>query len=210
MIFFLDLQDRQFALHQPINLLQPLAHAQRLQQVLLLVHLDAQMPSHKIREPRGLGGFTHGCKSLIRHVFLHLGIALKLIGHRPQQGLSRRRIARHLGQILGAGFKEVLVFKIFGNPHPRLPFDQHLHSAIGQFQQLQHIGQHTGLEYTFNRRIILTGVDLARQQYLLVIRHHLFQRLYRFFAPHEKRDNHMRKDHDIAQRQDRVGGVQGF
>jgi hypothetical protein len=49
--------------------------------------------------------------------------------------------------------------------------------------------------------IVLGGVDLARQQDLLVVLHHLLQGAHGFLAAHEQRHDHVGEDHDVAQRQ---------
>mmetsp|Transcript_29204 Transcript_29204/g.56461 ORF Transcript_29204/g.56461 Transcript_29204/m.56461 type:complete len:553 (-) Transcript_29204:1689-3347(-) len=152
---FLDLQDGHFALHQAVHLFQTLAHRQRLKQILLLVDFNAQMPGHEVGQFRRLGGFPNGGQRLFWDVLLDLGVALKFVANRSQQRLGRGHIARHLGQVLCARFKEGVVFKVFRDAHPRLPLHQHLDGAIGQFQQLQHIGQHPGLVNAACVRIVL-------------------------------------------------------
>ena len=62
----------------------------------------------------------------------------------------------------------------------------------------------------FWARIILTRVALGNQQDLLVVVHHVFQRTNRLFAAHEQRDNHMREDNDVSQREDREDWKRGF
>ena len=207
---FLDLKDGHFALHQAVNLLKPLGNAERFQQFLLLVHFNAQMPRHKIRQFRRLDRFADGGQRLFGDVLAHLGIALELVRHGAQQRLGGGDVARHLGQILGACLEKVIVFKIFGDAHPRLTFDQHLDGAVGQFQQLQHIGQHAGLVDACRFGIVLRGVDLAGQQDLLVVGHHFLERTYGFVTADEQRHDHMRKHHNVAQRQDRVRSVKGL
>ncbi len=103
------------------------------------------------------------------------------------------------------GLEEIVVLQIIGNPDPAAALHQHFHGAVGQLQQLQDVGQHAHVINAVRGRIVDAGVDLARQQDLLVVLHHLFQRAHRFLAADEQRHDHVRKHHDIAQRQDRVG-----
>ena len=166
------------------------------------------MASHKIGQLGRFGGFGHGHQRLFGDVLLDLGIALELFGDRTQQGFGRGHVAGHFGQVFGAGLEKSFVFKVFSDTHTRLPFDQHLDGAVGQFQQLQHIGQHARLVDAVGVRIIDGRIDLARQQDLLVIGHHLFEGAHRFVATHKQRHDHVGKDHDIAQRQHRVRGVE--
>ncbi len=204
----LNLKNAHLALHQAINLFQPLGHAQRFQQVLLLVHFNAQMPRHQIGQLGRFGGFRYSAQRLFGDVLLDLGIALKFGRDGAQQCLNRGGITGHFQQCFGAGLKIIGVFQIFQNAHTLHAFNKHLHSAVGQFQQLQNIGQHTRIINSVRIRVIITGVDLARQQDLLVVLHHLFEGTHGFFTAHKKRYNHMRKHHDVAQRQHGVGCVQ--
>ncbi len=51
------------------------------------------------------------------------------------------------------------------------------------------------------RGIVLGGVLLGDEQDLLVVLHHLFQRLDRFLAADEERHDHVGEHHNVAQRQ---------
>ena len=168
------------------------------------------MARNQIRQLGGVGGFRHGDQRLFGDVLLDLGIALEFGRHRAQQRLDRSGIARCLGQVFGARLEKAVIGQVFGDAHARLPLDQDLHGPIGQFQQLQHIRQHTGAIDPVGGRIVDGRVDLARQQDLLVIGHHLFQRADGFLTSDEKRHDHVREHNDIAQRKNGIGGVQGF
>ena len=205
---FLDLQHRQFGLHQRIDLLQPLADRQGFQKLLLAVHLDAEMTRHEVGQFGRLGGFTDGGQRLFGDVLAHLGIALELITDSAQQRLGGGHIAGHFRQRLGAGLKERVVVQKLGDLHPLMAFDQHLHGAVGQLQQLQHIGQHASAVDTILIRIVLGRVDLAGQENLLVIGHDFFEGMYRLLPAHEQRHDHVGENHDVAQRQYGVGGIE--
>jgi hypothetical protein len=81
-------------------------------------------------------------------------------------------------------------------------FDQHLDGAVRQLEQLQHLGQRAGLVDGVDGRIVVGRVLLGDQQNPLVVAHHVFQRLDRLVAADEQRHDHVRKDDDVAQRQD--------
>ena len=83
--------------------------------------------------------------------------------------------------------------------------DQHLHGAVGQLEQLQHARERADLEDRIGRRIVVGRVLLRREQDEGVAPHHLFQRLDRLLAADEERHDHVREDHDVAQRQNRIG-----
>ena len=179
-----------------------------LKKLLLLRDLDAQMARHQIRQLGGVVGLGHGGERLVGDVLLDLGITRELVGDGAQQRLDRGGVARHFLQVLGARLEKIVVFQILGDAHPRDALDQHLDGAVGQFQQLQHIGQHADAVDVALCRVVIGRVDLARQQDLLVVLHHLFQRAHRLVAPYEKRHDHMREHHDISQRQHGIGCVE--
>jgi hypothetical protein len=46
---------------------------------------------------------------------------------------------------------------------------------------------------------IVSRIALGDKQYLLVIRHSVFQRLYRLFSSYKERQHHMRIDDNVSQ-----------
>ena len=206
----LDLQDRQLALHVAIDLFQPLGDVKFFQKLLLLRDRDAQMAGHEVGQTRGLAGVGHRGQRLLGDVLLDLGVTLELFRNRAHQRVGGVRIPRHLDQRLAMGLEEVGIGDEFGDLHPRLALDQHLDGAVGQFQQLQHIGQDAHAIDPVIAGLVHGGVDLAGEQDLPILGHHLFQRPHGFLAPHEKRHDHVRENHDVAQRQHRVADVNLF
>ena len=81
--------------------------------------------------------------------------------------------------------------------------DQHLHGAVGQLQQLQHVGERADVVDRVGLGIVVGGVLLGGEQDLLVGAHHLFERPDRLLAPDEERHDHVREHDDVAQRQHR-------
>ena len=91
--------------------------------------------------------------------------------------------------------------------HARAAFHQHLHGAVGQFQKLQHIGQHAVPVDAVMGGVVDSRIKLARQENLLVVLHHLLEGADGFLPANEKRHDHVGKNHDVAQRQNRIGDV---
>jgi len=81
--------------------------------------------------------------------------------------------------------------------------DQHLHGAVGQLEHLQDAGNTTHVEHVVGPGFVLAGCLLRHQHDLAALLHGSFQRLDRLRPPHEQRDDHVRKHHHIAQRQQR-------
>src|SRR6266480_5128932 len=83
--------------------------------------------------------------------------------------------------------------------------DQYLDGAVGELEQLQHARKRANLVDRLRCRIVVGRVLLGGEQDEDIGPHHLFQRPDRFFTSQEKRDDHVREDHDVAQRQHRIG-----
>ena len=81
----------------------------------------------------------------------------------------------------------------------RVVFDR----PIGQLQKLQDSPDRPHRIDICWCRVILRRVLLSDEKNLLVILHHVFQRLDRFIPPHEKRHDHMGEDDNVPQWQNR-------
>ena len=139
-----------------------------------------------------------------RHLFVQLHILLELRHDRTAERFKLTRIAVHLRLDLGIRLGRTSDCRQSPLILARLPsFDQHLHGAVGQLQQLQHAGNRANTINVIDARIILTGILLRDQQDLLVVAHHLFERADRFFAADKQRHDHMREYHDVTKRKNR-------
>ena len=199
----LDLENGDLAFHQRIDLLQPLRDGGHLEKLLLLDDLDGEVRGNGVGELRGIGDLPNRCQHFLRHLLVQLHIAVELRDGGAGQRLGLGSSAVVGGQHLNFRLEE---FGTVGEAvHARAvgAFDEHLHGAVGQLQQLQHLRQGSHFEHGIGRRIIIGGVLLCDEQDALVFAHHLFQRLDRLFTPHEERNDHVREDDDVAERQDR-------
>ena len=89
------------------------------------------------------------------------------------------------------------------DPGAGVALDQHLHRAVGQLQQLQDAGDRADAVDVVAAGIVLARVLLRHQQDLLVVLHHLLERVDRLLAPDEQGHDHVREDDDVPQRQHR-------
>ena len=119
------------------------------------------MTGNQIGQTRRLARLRNGGKRLFGDVLLDLGVAFEFLGDGAHQRLDGGQLATGFVQLHCARLEEGGVFDEVGDLHPRLAFDQHLDGAIGQFQQLQHIGQHADAVDAIGGRIVDGGVDLA-------------------------------------------------
>ena len=205
-----DLQDRHLALHGGIDLFQALGHVQRVQQFLLAVQRDAHVPGDEIGQLGRLLRLGHGGHDLFGDVLADLDVTLELLGDGADQGRHRGGIARRFGQQDRGRLEVIVIGDKAGDLHALAPLDQHLDGAVGQLQQLQHIGQNAGAIDPVLGRLIDRGVLLRGQQDRRVRFHHRLQRADRFFAADEQRNDHVGKDHDVAQRQHRIARSSKF
>jgi hypothetical protein len=107
------------------------------------------------------------------------------------------------------GLVEILASRERRDFCARRALDKHLHGAVWQLQELQHVGERAHVIDAVGCRVVLSGVHLRRKHDLLFGAHYLFQRLDRLFTAHEERNDHVRENHDVAQREDREDAVAG-
>ena len=92
--------------------------------------------------------------------------------------------------------------------------DEHLHRAVGELQHLQDRRDAADLEHVVGLGLVLAGGLLGDQHDLPARFHRDLERLDRFRAADEQRNDHVREDDDVAQRQQRqldlLGGQNGM
>jgi hypothetical protein len=151
----------------------------------------------------GLGDGRDGGQGFRRHLLVELHIAFELLDHGAAQGLGLVAGAFVLGDHRDVGLVVAVAVGEAQHGGAALALDQHLHRAVGQLQQLQDGGDHADVVDVFRGRIVVGGILLGDEQDLLVALHHLFKRAHGFVAAHEERHDHVRKHHDVPQRQHR-------
>ncbi len=202
---FLDLQHRDFALHQAEHLFQPLGNRRRLQDHLLVGNLDRKMRSHGVGELGIVLDLLDHTNHLGRHFLVELHIVFEFVDHRACERFGLDLLAAGVRKHDGVG---LVVFGTVGitlDLGARSALHQHLDGAVGQLEQLQHAGERSDFVDGAGCRIVVGGVLLRREQDERVRAHHLFERLDRLLPPDEERDDHVREDDDVAQGQYRVG-----
>ncbi len=199
------MQDGDLALHQGEHLLQPLHDIEDFQQVLLVDDLHRQLAGDGVGQLARLGDLRDRGQGLGRDLLVQLHVVVELLDHGAGQGLG----LVHLAEILldGGGFGLVIVFLVgeADDGGPRLALDQHLDRAVGQLQQLQHLGDHPHVVDGLGLGIVVGRVLLGGQQDMLVALHHLFEGAHGLVPPDEERADHVREHDDVPQRQHRNG-----
>ncbi len=161
------------------------------------------MGGHRVGELRRLVDLRQRDQNLGRHLLVELHILLELGHHRAHQRLGLAHLALGLGQDLGLDLEEARVVDEALDPGAGIALDQHLDRAVGQLEQLQDAGNRPDAIDVLAAGIVLARILLRHQQDLLVVLHHLLERVDRLLAPDEQRDDHVGEDDDVAQRQHR-------
>ena len=183
---------------------------ERGQHLLLLGDLDREMRGDRVGELGIVVDLAGGADHFGRDLLVQLHVVLEVGDHRARQRLDLDLVLLGLGKHVGLGLVEVVAVGEARRSCARArALDQHLDGAVGQLQQLQHIGERADVVDRVGRRIVVGGIHLGGEQDLLVGAHHLFERLDRLFAADEERHDHVREHHDVAQRQDCEDAVAG-
>jgi hypothetical protein len=200
----LDLQHRDFALHQAQHLLQALRDGQRLQDALAIGDLDGEMLGDLIAQLGEISDRLNHADDFGGDLLVQLHIAFEVGHDRARQGFGFNRIG--VG-VLERDRGRLVIFAavgIFLHARALEPFDQHLHGAVGKLQELQHAGERTDLIDRIRAWIIVGRVLLRRKQDQRVVLHHLFEGADRFLAADKERHDHVRENDDVAKRQHRI------
>ena len=201
------LQHAHLAFHEGEDLFQPQAHIRLGQQRLLVRNLQAQVGGNGVGKAprflhrRNLAGDFRG------DLAVQLDKLFELALRRTQQGGDLGFVALHVRPVFNFGHQIGATGIQLDQRRAALAFHKHLHRAVGQFQQLQHIGERADVIQFISTGIFIAGVLLAEQEHGAAVVHGRFERGHRFFAAHEQRHDHLREHHDIAQRQHGQGLV---
>jgi len=177
----------------------------RLQDALLVGNLDGEMRRHRVGELGIVVDLLDHADDLGRNLLVELHIVLELGDHRARERLRFDPFAGVVGKHGGFGLEILGAVGVALDLGARRALDQHFDSAVGELEQLQHARERAGLEDRSRRRIVIVGILLRRKQDECVRSHHLLEREDRLLASDEQRRDHVRKDHDVAERQHRIG-----
>ena len=78
--------------------------------------------------------------------------------------------------------------------------DEHLHGAIGEFQNLQNIRKGSGFINVAGLGIVRIGMSLSGKKNALLFRHGFFKRADGLLPTDKQGDNHEREHDDIPER----------
>ncbi len=199
----LDLEHLDLGLHQREHLFEALPGGRELEQALAVLELEVEVRDDGVGEPGRRGHRRHRVEDLGRNLAVQLDVGL-------EGGVDRANERRHLDRaVLGvrehldlAGVERVRPDEALDR-RSRLALDEHLHGAVGKAQELQDRPERADAVDVLRPRIVDLVVLLRREQQLAVAGDRVFERLDRARPPDEERDDHVREDDDVAQREQR-------
>ena len=107
------------------------------------------------------------------------------------------RLLVRVAQVFALDHEELGARHELRDLHAALAFDQHLHRAVRQAQQLDHLRDGADLVDVFGRGIVRLRLLLRGEHDLLVLTHRVFERLDRLLATDEERNDHVRENDDV-------------
>ena len=203
----LDLQDVEFVLDLRQQLLQALAHRQRLQHFLLLLDADGQVCGDGVGQATRVLDAGQRGEDLGGHLLVELHVVLELRQDGAPQGFDLGRDRILVMDVVQLA-REVLTLGVdVGDACTADALDQHLDGTVGQLQELQDVGNAANAIDVAGGGVVLRAVLLGNQHDALAGFHGRFQRLDGTLAAHEERDHHVGEDHHVAQGQQWQGLV---
>ncbi len=204
----LDLQDVDLGLEQTEQVFEPLAHVKNVEHVLLLLELERQVGGNHVGQTPGFIDARDRGQHLGRNLLVELHVLVKLRQHGAAHRLNLMGLGVEVADQLGATAEMRLFVPHVQNLRALATLHQHLHRAIGQLQHLQDAGDRADSVEVVGGGLVLGGGLLRHQQDALTGVHRQLERFNRLGSPNKQRDDHVRKDHDVAQRQQRqIHGV---
>ena len=211
-----DIQDVHFTFELGIEVFQALFDLRQIEHCLLVLKLQGQVCRDGVSQATRIVNAGNRGENFRGDFFIQFDVLVKLLHDRTAQSLDLGVLVPHLGGLhwrQGTNKVRSAIFNVVDHG-ALLAFDQHLDGAIGQFEHLQNGGYTSHLEHIGDQRLVFGGGFLSNQHDATVCRHGGFQRLDALGSAHKQRDNHVRKHHHIAQRQqgqiDSNGGQRGL
>ena len=198
-----DLQDVDLGFELREQAIDTVADALHLQHFLLLLELERQVGGDGVGQTAGILDAGDRRQNLRRNLLVQLDELVELGDHGAAHRLDLMVFDARLRQRDG-GRHENRGLHLDGLDAGALrAFDQHLDGAVGQLEHLQDVGEAADAVEILRLRLILGGGFLGQQQDALAAFHRHFERLDGFRATDEERNDHVREDDHIAQRQQR-------
>ena len=200
---FVDIQDVNFTFQLLKQVFQAQFHIRQIQNNLFVVQLQWQMRSNGVGKSPGIVDAGNGGQNFWRNLLVQFDVLVKLLHHRTAQGLDFTGFLGNLGGFHRCHCGGEVGFHIGDAAHlrPLLTFDQHLHSAVGQFEHLEDGGHTAHLEHVASGGFVL-GCGFLRHQHDAAFGFHgQLKRLDALGTSDKQRNHHVGEDHYVTQRQ---------
>ena len=184
-------------------MLEPLAARFDLEDRLLLIDLHRQVRGDGICETPGIVDARERREDLRRHLLVELHVLLELGEDGTGQDLELALVLLFIDRIQHSEFgaEELVAIDELVDPGALTALHQHLDGAVGELQQLQDRRDRADAVNVFRVRVVLAGVFLGHEENFLVEAHGPLEGLDGLLPTDEQRDDHVRIDDDIPQRQ---------
>ncbi len=162
-----------------------------------------------VGEPATLVDARHRRQDFRRDLLVELDVLVELREQRTAHCLDFVGAARFAGHRYGTGDHVLAAVFHRGDLCALRALDQDLNGAVGKLQHLQDRRDRADLVQVLRGRVVLRRLLLRDEQDVLAGLHRHVERLDGLGPPDEQRDDHVRKDHDVAQRKQRERGQIG-
>ena len=193
-----------FAHEQRADGFQPRQLVKFLEHLLTILDLAEHVGRNDIRQLARILDFQNRLHGLSGNPAAHLTIFLKIMVRRAQQRVrfdgNRRSLFEHFIQ---RAHKVRLFLRHRAQNRAAFALHEQANVSARQTKHLLDAGNGAHMINIINGRVIHIHIALRDQKNALVFLHGLIERRNGFLAPRIKMQNHMREDHQPAQRQHR-------
>ena len=194
---FFNFKDFHFRFQDAEQFIQPVARIKSFQKVLLVGGLKNHVCGDGIGVTMRLNDICCSGNRFERNFLVQLDVLFKYIANTSHEGFQLGRDLLIFLHALNFNLIEIGVAVKVDDASALQAFDQHFHGAIGQFQDLQNIGDGARFKNIFWRWIVVIRVALCGKKNIFLLGHGFFQSADRLVASNEKRNHHERKNNNI-------------
>ncbi len=199
----LDLEDLDLRLHPAEDLLEALGRRDDLEQLLAIGELEVEMGDDGVGELAGIADRGDRVDDLRGDLFVQLRVGVEGRLDGADEGLRLGRVVRLVAQLVDLDGEIRLDGGEATDLGPRAALDEDLDRAIGKPQELDDRAERPDRVDVLGRRILFAGDALRGDDEAPVGGHRVFEGLDRLGPADEERHDHVRKDHDVAERKQR-------
>ncbi len=202
-----DLELVHLGFEDAADAVQPFERRDDFEQVLLLVDAHHQVGRDRVGQPARIVHAHGRDHRVVVQVVRELHVLLEQRHHPAHRAFD---VARHVllpRQDLHHDAEEAPVLFPLDGPGALDALDEHLDVAVGQLQALHDVADAAHRVDVLRLGVIGRRLVLGREKDALLLAQGMLERPRRGGPPDDERDHHVRKDHEVAQRNDWEGFV---